>query len=209
MLTITAQVRGAGRGPDALREEGLLPAVVYGAKEASTPIALSRRDFERVWKEAGETTVIHVDGLGGEKQVLIHDVQCHPVTGVPLHADLYAIAKGQKVQVSIPLEFVGTAPAEKSGGVVVKTMHEVEISVAPAELPHTLMVDLSTLAAIGDHVSAKDIVLPKSATLKIDPEEIIVTIAAAKEEKPEPVAAPAAEGAGVAGAPAVESTENA
>lgn len=209
MLTITAQVRGAGKGPDTLREEGLLPAVVYGAKEASTPIALSRRDFERVWKEAGETTVIHVDGLGGDKQVLIHDVQCHPVTGVPLHADLYAIAKGQKVQVSIPLEFIGTAPAEKSGGVVIKTMHEIEISVSPAELPHTLTVDLSSLAEIGDHVSAKDIIIPKSATLKIDPEELVVTIAAAKEEKPEPVVAPAAEGAPAAETPTTEATENA
>lgn len=185
MVTITAQVRSAGANPASLREEGLLPAVLYGAKETSTPVTLSQRDFVRIWKEAGETTVIGVQGLGDEKQVLIHDVQCHPVTGVPLHVDLYAIAKGQKVQVSIPLEFVGVAPAEKSGGVVVKTMHEVEISVSPAELPHTLPIDLSRLENIGDHITAKDIVLPKSATLKIDPEELIVTVAAAKEEKPE------------------------
>ncbi len=208
MPTIVAQLRSKDTNPTTLREEGLLPAVVYGAKETSTPVALVQRDFERVWKTAGETTVIAVQGLGDEKQVLIHEVQFHPVTGTPLHVDLYAIAKGQKVQVSIPLEFIGVAPAEKSGGVVVKTVHEVEISVSPAELPHTLIIDLSSLEQIGDHIFAKDIALPKSATLKIDPEELIVVIAAVKEEKPEPVA-PVPETAPAKEASSPEATENA
>lgn len=209
VMELDIKPRDVKRSPDALREEGVVPGVVYGSKEASTPIEVSASAFRRVWKAAGETTVVLLKGLDSEKQTLIHDVQWHPVSGLPLHVDFYAIEKGQKVHVAVPLHFIGEAPAERIGGVVVKATHELEIEVAPAELPHGIDIDLSTLAEIGDHITAGDIKLPPSATLKIDPSGIIVTISEAKEE---PVEAPApAEGAeaapeGVA-APAAEAAE--
>ncbi|MFZ2555480.1 MAG: 50S ribosomal protein L25 [Minisyncoccia bacterium] len=202
MLELEIKSRDAKESGETLRAKGVMPAVLYGPKEDATPIAVSAQQFERLFKEAGETTIIKLRGVGEEKDTLIHDVQFHPVTDKPLHADFYVLEKGKKITINIPLEFVGAAPAEKLGHIIVKALHEVEIEVAPAELPQHLEVDISKLENVGDHVLASDIKLPKSAELKIDPEEIVASVTAFVEEKEE---APAADVAPAEGeAPAAE-----
>ena len=180
----------------------MVPAVLYGPKEAPTAVSINAKEFDRVFRTAGETTIIILKGLGEDKETLIKDVQFHPVTDMPLHADFYVIEKGKKVTVSIPLEFVGNSPAEKAGHILVKAVHEVEIEVAPAELPQHLEVDVSKLENVGDHVLAKDIKLPTSAELQIDADEIIVSVTEFVEEK---APAPAAEAAAPAAPAAPES----
>lgn len=203
MLALEIQTRNAQESSDAVRARGLMPAVFYGPKEESMPIAIDAARFERVFKEAGETTVITLKGVGGDKDTLVHDVQFHPVTGKPLHADFYVIEKGKKVSVSIPLEFEGQAPAEKLGFIISKALHEVEIEVAPAELPKHLIVDITSLANDGDHITVGQIKLPPSAELVTDASEIVASVTEMKEEKEE--AAPAAVPA--EGAPAAEASE--
>ena len=166
-----------------LRASGRIPAVFYGPKEESTAIVVDAKVFGKLFKDAGETTIIKLKGLGDDKDTLIHDVQVHPVTDMPLHADFYVIEKGKKIEISIPLEFVGVAPAEKLGHIVVKAMHEVEIEVTPAELPQQLEVDISKLENVGDHITASEIKLPPSAELKTDPDEIVASVTAFVEEK--------------------------
>ncbi|MCR4325573.1 MAG: 50S ribosomal protein L25 [Patescibacteria group bacterium] len=191
MLTLAVKARDPKTSADALRESGIVPAVFYGAKEPSTSIAIDSRLLEKVWKEAGETTIVALEGVGEKKDALIHDVQRHPLTGNILHADFYVLEKGKKIEIAVPLEWIGQAPAEKAGHIVVKALHEIEIEVAPAELPHNLPVDLSKLENVGDHITASDIPLPPSAALITGPEEIVVSITAFEEE-PEEIA-PAAE----------------
>jgi len=211
MLELEIKSRDGGESGDDLRAKGSIPAVLYGPKEDSTAITVDQKTFERLFKQAGETTIIKLKGVGEEKDTLIHDIQRHPVTDVVLHADFYVLEKGKKITLNIPLEFVGVAPAEKLGHILVKALHEVEIEVAPAELPQHLEVDISKLENVGDHVLASDIKLPPSAELKVGPEEIVVSVTAFVEEK-EPEPAPAAEGEAPAegeavpaeGAPAAE-----
>ncbi len=154
MLALTVHPRDTKESNDALRASGRIPAVVYGPKEKATSIVVDAKVFGKLFKEAGETTIVKLSGLGEDKDTLIHDVQRHPVTDLPLHADFLALEKGKKIEISIPLEFVGAAPAEKAGHILVKTLHEVEIEVAPAELPQHLEVDISSLVEVGDHVVA-------------------------------------------------------
>lgn len=200
-MTITLTVRPRGtEANDALRTSGFIPAVFYGPKEKAVAVEINTREFERVFREAGETTLVQLTGIGEQKDTLIHDVQVDPVTGTILHADFYVIEKGKKVEVSVPLHFEGEAPAEKLGGVLVKSLHEIEIEVAPAELPHSLTVDLSKLVDMESRILASDIILPKSATLVSDADEIVASITEAVEEKEE-APAPAAE---AAAAPAPE-----
>lgn len=194
MLTLDVKTRNAKDPADALRKKGLVPAVFYGRKEEATPIAVDARVFDKIFREAGETTIVTLKGDGIDKDTLIHDVQIHPVTGKPLHADFYVLEKGKKIEIAIPLEFEGQAPAEKQGHIITKVLHEVEIEVAPQELPQHLVVDLTKLVNVGDHIAAKDIKLPPSASLITDPEEIVVSITEFKEEAPQE-AAPATEGA--------------
>ena len=183
MLSLSVESRDIKVTSQDLRAKGAVPAVFYGPKEASTPVTINAQKLDRVWKEAGETTIVKLTGVGEDKDTLIHDIQFHPVTGQVLHADFYVIEKGKKVTLNVPIEFIGAAPAEKLGHIVVKALQEVEIEVSPAELPHHLDVDLSSLENVGDHISAKQIKLPPSAELKTDPDEILVSIIEFKEEK--------------------------
>jgi large subunit ribosomal protein L25 len=185
MLTLEVKARDSKESPEMLRARGAVPAVFYGPKEEATAIAIDGKKLAHIWKEAGETTIIKLQGAGDDKDTLIRDIQVHPVSGQLLHADFYVLEKGKKIEISVPLHFEGEAPAEKQGHIISKALHEVEIEVAPAELPHALSVDLSVLANIGDHITAKDIKLPPSAELKTDADEIVASVTAFVEEKEE------------------------
>lgn len=206
MLELGVTARDAKSSPEDMRASGVMPAIMYGPKEAPIAIAINTREFERTFREAGETTLVKLKGLGEDKDTLIHDVQLHPVTDAPLHADFYVIEKGKKVSLAIPLEFVGAAPAEKLGHIVVKALHEIEIEVAATEIPQHLEVDLSKLENVGDHIVVSDIKLPASAELQTEADEIVASVTAFVEEKVEASAPAAAEGAAPAEgtAPAAE-----
>ncbi len=217
MLTLEVKERGTETA-EHLRKNGVVPAVFYGPKEKSTAIAVDALRLQHVWKEAGETTIVTLKGVGEDKDTLIHDAQFDAVTGRLLHADFYVLEKGKKLKIKVPLEFVGLAPAEKSGHIVVKTLHEVEIEVAPQELPQHLEVDLSKLINVGDHITAADIKLPPSASLLANAEEIVASVKEFKEEAveitpaPETIiltAKPDEAAAGEAAAPAEEKKEKA
>ena len=194
--------------PDTLRAQGVLPAVCYGPKEAPVAISMDAADFEKIWKEAGETTIVTLEGVGEDKEVLIHQVDVHPVKGTAQHVDFYAIERGKLLEVSVPIEFEGEAPAEKVGGVVVKVLHEIDIKVRPSELPQHFTINLETLENIGDQILVSDIKLPESAELQIDADEVVVSITEAKEEQEEPVASEeSATGSEEAGSSEETSTE--
>ena len=168
--------------------------------EKATPIAIDERQLLRVWKEAGHTSVVTLRGAGEQKDTLIKEVQIHPVSGRLVHADFYALEKGKKVQISVPLAFVGEAPAEKAGHILVKAMHAVEIEVAPHDLPHHLPVNLTSMANVGDHILVSEIPLPSSATLITKGDDIVVSVTAFVEEIESKPVVTTAEGA----APAAE-----
>ena len=189
MLALEVKPRGK-ESAETVRAGGEVPAVFYGPKEASTAIIIDARKLAHVWKEAGETTIVTLKGVGEDKDTLIHDVQFHPVTSSLLHADFYVLEKGKKITIKVPLEFTGVAPAEKAGHIIVKALHEVEIEVAPAELPHHLAVDLTKLVTVGDHITASQIELPSSAALLTHGEEIVASVTEFKEEKAEVTPAP-------------------
>lgn len=172
-----------------LRASGKMPGVVYGRTHESTPIAVAQKAFEKVWKEAGESSVVTLTGSEGKIEVLINNVDIDPVSGNPRHVDFYAIEKGKKVEVEIPLEFTGVAPAEKAlGGIVIKVIHELAIEALPKDLPHEIVVDLSTLKDFESQILVKDIVLPVGVIAIADPEDVVATVSQATEELEEPVA---------------------
>ncbi|MDB5259083.1 MAG: ribosomal rRNA E-loop binding protein Ctc/L25/TL5, large subunit ribosomal protein [Candidatus Taylorbacteria bacterium] len=183
MLTLTTEKRDTKADLTKVRASGKMPAVFYGPKEASTSITVSQTEFAKVWKKAGESAVIILKDGSNEHEALIHEVDVHPVSGAPRHADFYVIEKGKKVKVHIPIVFNGVAPAVKDfGGILVKVLREVEIEAAPKDLPHELAVDLSTLVEMTSTITVKDIKLPAGVTLVAAPDEIVASVAVAKEE---------------------------
>ena len=134
--TLTVKVRTAlGKSSKKLGVSGMLPAIFYGPKEEATAIEVSMREFEKVLKEAGESTVVVLQGIGADKEALIHSVDTDPVSGVIRHADFYILEKGKKVEVHVPIEFTGESPAVKQGANLVKVLHEIEVEALPANLP--------------------------------------------------------------------------
>ena len=189
MLTLKAHIRNTDTKPEEIRKAGQIPAVFYGKKEASTSISIPKIDFLKVWKEAGESSVVTLDTPDGNKESLIKDVDIDPVSGAPRHADFYVFEKGHKVEVALPIELTGVSPAVKDlGGILVQVLHELEVESMPKNLPHNITVDVSGLANFGDQILAKDITLPNGVELKINPEEVIITVSAPREEKEEEVA---------------------
>ena len=183
MLKLKVEKRDLKEGLESLRKSGNIPAVFYGPKDPSTPIKLTLADFKKAWKTAGESTVLSLDGEGVSAEVLIHDVDLNPVTDVPIHVDFYAIEKGKKLSVDVPIEFVGVAPAVKDlGAVLVKVLHSLKIEALPKDLPYKLEADISNLIAFDSILMARDIKLPVGVILKVKSDEVIASVYEPKEE---------------------------
>jgi large subunit ribosomal protein L25 len=186
--TLKIEKREAKEKPETLRKAGFTPAIMYGPKFKSTAIKLNSKDFEKVFKKAGESTVIELTGVGETEDALIHELDLDPVTDIVRHVDFYVIEKGKKVKVKIPIVFEGVAPAVKEkGGILVKVMRDLEIQAGVKDLPHEIKVDISSLVDLNSHIAAKDVNLPKGVELVAKPEEVVASISVAKEE---PIEAP-------------------
>lgn len=187
-----------GRKVKQLRYKQLLPANIYGKDVKSLAIELPLKEFQAIFKSAGETSVIDliVDKETKARPVLIHNVQTDPVSDEFLHADFLQIDLTKKVTVAIPVELVGEAPAAAKGGVLVRLINEIEVEALPKDLPDKFNVDISQLEEIGQNISLKQLPID-SAKVKImvdNLDELVVQIEApAKEEAPAPAETPAAE----------------
>ncbi|MES2213878.1 MAG: 50S ribosomal protein L25 [Patescibacteria group bacterium] len=191
MTNLKAEPRDTSAKLADLRKAGKIPAVFYGKKEPSTPISISMVEFMKVWKEAGESSVISLQTPTGPVESLIHEIDFDPVSGVPRHADFYVFEKGHKVEVEVPLEFEGVSPAVKDlGGTLVKVIHALKIEAMPKDLPHNIVVDITQLTSFESQILAKDLSLPAGVELKVPEEEVIALVSAPREEKEEEAAAP-------------------
>src|SRR3989344_4257019 len=183
MFTLTAKVRGAKESPVTLRKSGFIPAVYYGKKDKSTPIAINTLSFKKVWKGAGQSSIITLETDHGGIDSLLYEVQVDAITGEPIHADFYAVDKNTEIYANVPFEFVGVSPAVKDlGGLLVKVLHEIEVKSLPKDLPHNITVDISSLSALDSHIALGDIKLPNGVTVSEKTTEIIVLVSTPREE---------------------------
>ncbi len=190
-LKLTAEKRRVfGRKVKALRQEGLLPANVYGKKIKSMSLQVDLKSFLSTFKKSGETGVVELT-LKGEKKmrpVLIHNVQYGPVSDQPLHADFYQVDLKQKVATEVPVELVGESPAAKEKiGILIQPLTEVEVEALPTELPDKLVLDISGLKEVDDAVTVADLKVPKGVKVLVSEKEILAKIEPlAKEEEVAP-----------------------
>lgn len=187
-MTVTLEVQERaqrGKQVQKLRKEGKLPAVVYGPKEDAKALTLDKRQFEKVFREAGESTIIVLKGLPQDTEVLVQDVTFDPAKGGPAHVDFYAIERGKELTTNVPLEFEGEAPAVKQGGSLTKVLYEVEVTCRPSKLPKHIVVDVSSLATFEDQVQVKDLELPEGVKIGHEPDEVIALVQEVQEEPEE------------------------
>lgn len=176
------QVKTAPRAKKETKKEGFIPAVYYGAHAASTPIFVDRIEFTKILASEGSSSSVVLVTEHGNENVMIKDVQRHPVKDHIIHADFYVLEKGQKVHVKTPIEFTGESAAVKAGGVLVKVMHELSVEGDPTKLPHEFIVDLSMLATADSVIHVKDIKLPVGVDLyHVTEDDVIASISQAEE----------------------------
>jgi large subunit ribosomal protein L25 len=179
MITLTAKLRKeTGKKVKGLRLNGTLPAVVYGPKMKPENLELVFRDFEKIYQQAGESSLISLEVDKKKFMVLIHQVQLDHITSKPLHVDFLQPSLTEDIQAKVPLVFVGEAPAVKElGGTFVKNVSELEIKALPEKLPHEIQVDITVLKSFEDSILVKNIILPEGVKVQKGQEDIIAFVA--------------------------------
>lgn len=169
------------------RREGKLPAVLYGGDEPSIPLFLNKTDFEKIYSQAGEATVIDLMLDGKKQDILISDVQTDPL-GKVIHADLRRVTAGEKITATVQIVAEGESPVVKSGeGILLVLLDEVEVEAYPRDLPPEIKIDVSGLTEIGQSIEVKDLPIDheKVEILEQEPDAPIVKIDYPQEEEEE------------------------
>lgn len=180
--SLAVQLR-TGKGKEEarrLRNQGLIPAVVYGQREEAIPVTLNPQQLTKALRGgAGERSLINltIEGLQDgpvTKTVILKEKQVHPLKRTLLHVDLYTVAMDEKIHVAIPVRLVGKSVGVELGGVLEQVLREIEVECLPGDIPSSIDVDVSALD-IGDSIHVADISLEK-AEIQIEPEQTIVTV---------------------------------
>lgn len=172
-----------------LKAQGVVPAVIYGAKDKAEPLQVSRRDINAMLSHAsGENILVELEIAGKSRLALVQEVQHAPLGGAILHIDFHAISMDEVIQADVPLEPTGTANGVKNmGGLLEHNLRSLAIECLPSDLPDVITVDVSALN-IGDAIHVREIQLPKGVTTRVQPDLTAFSVLAPTVEE-EPVAA--------------------
>jgi large subunit ribosomal protein L25 len=181
--TLAAELRpetgkGAARK---LRATGRVPAVIYGHNREPQGLSVNERELGRLLDRiAAGSTVIELGIAGGIARTLIREIQRHPIKRTVVHVDFQELVAGEKVTVSCPLVFVGTAVGvREQGGLLEEVMRELQISVDPSNIPNHIDVDVSALT-IGHPLHVRDLALPQGVVALDDADATVVAVAAVR-----------------------------
>lgn len=185
-IALQAKTRALrGRKTYRLRNEGVIPAVVYGVGIDPMNIEVAHNAFAKVFKTAGESTLVElsVDG-GAALHVLIQDAQTDPLRDDFTHADFRTVDMNKKIEAEVKLAFVGESPAVKGmGGTLVHPLDEVRVRALPKDLVSHIDVDISKLATFEDQISVKDLPVPSGVEILEDAEAMVALVAAPRSEE--------------------------
>lgn len=203
-LEVQADARAVGSKNQArrLRRSGKIPAILYGPKTPAVPLQLDKKDFSaRVAVLEGSHLVRLKSAVPAlaDKVALVKEMQVHPISGELTHADLYEVDLAAKIQVQVPLRFIGKAAGVTRGGILQPIVREVEVECLPLDIPSAFNVDVSALD-IGDSIHVGDIQMPDGVTLVSEASVAVVTVATPTVEEAPAAAAPAEGEAAIAGA---------
>ncbi len=176
-----------GKKVKKLRREGILPANVYGKGLESKSIQVALSDFQKVYKEAGDTGLIDLTFDGKTKPVLVKSMHKNYAINEPLHVDFYQVNLKVKVKAVVPVLLIGEAQAVTDKvGLLLQNLNEVEVEALPDKLPENVEVSVEHLAAIGDQVTVADLKVSDEITILTDSTQTIARVNELVVEEPEP-----------------------
>jgi large subunit ribosomal protein L25 len=182
-LQVTAKPRTIiGRQVRQIRNQRAVPVVVYGKKTAPASLTVDERMLERVLRSGGLSRIVEVNVEGAEQHnVLIRDVQRHPVSHRLLHADFYAIDMTEKQHVNVPIVQTGKASGFSTGLLVLQDMDSIEIEALPSDIPLNITVDITPLT-LEHPIRVADLPVLSGVTYKAEASEHVFTLVVTREE---------------------------
>lgn len=178
-LTVEQRTRGGKGVARSLRREGKIPAVLYSGG-SSTLLSLNPMDLSKLLHSAArENTLIDLK-IGGNKDkerlAILREVQHDPITGKPLHIDLFEVALDRAIRLKVHVEVVGDTPlGVKEGGILQHGVREVEIECLPALIPDAIRVDPSHLKT-GDAIHLRDLQLGEGIRVLGESDVVVVSV---------------------------------
>lgn len=175
-----------GKQVGALRRAGKLPGVMYGHKFDPTPIEMDYREAAKILHGATQSQIIKIKLDGTEFSALVRERQKNYIRNEFLHIDFQVVSLTEKLRTQVTIELVGTSPAVKDyNGVVIHEMNEVEVEGLPGDLPESIVVDISSLAAIGDSITVGQLNISDKIEILEDLNEVVVVITGGAAEEVE------------------------
>lgn len=190
-----------------LRAEELIPGVIYAKGEENLNVQFTSRDFDKVLRQAGTSTIITLDVDGDKKDVLIKDYQTHPYKNQYLHVDFQGINQNETIRVSVPVILLGRDDIKIDQSVLVQNIDAIEVECFPRYIPQTAEVDVTEIQ-IGDNrtVADLDIFGNDDITILAEEDDVICSLQEVQEvEIPEDEETEEADAADV---PTVDETED-
>jgi len=197
-LTALTRTETGRTAVNKIKQQGLVPAVVYGGKEQPISLSVNAREIRNILAHAtSEHFLVDLEIADGANKsnrlALVQEVQHDPIKGDVLHVDFHAVKADEKLHAEIPVETVGEPAGVKNyGGILEISLHSIEIECFPKDLPEIITLDVSGLN-VGDGIHIKDIQFPEGVSARVDGELTVVRVAAPNVEV-EPAAGAAAAG---------------
>lgn len=166
-----------GKKVSELRERGIVPGVLYGHDFKSLPVQVDVKNFEKAYKEAGESTLVYVHIGAQAYPTIIQDVAIDPVDDHIIHVDFYKVRLDEKITAQVPLVFVGESAAVKDlAGILVKNINEIEVEAFPQDLPHEVEVDISQLSGFEDQILIKNLKVSDKVKVQAELDEVVALV---------------------------------
>lgn len=166
------------------RRLGFIPGILYGPGQPNQLVEVDSKTFQKVFRQAGLTSIITLQVGEQEYPVVIREVQTHPVKQAITHIDFYQVRMDKVMRIHVPLSFVGTAAAVKDlGGVLVRNSNEVEVDALPQDMPHEIEVDISALNTFEAVIHMADIKVPAGVKILEKADDVVALVQAPRSEE--------------------------
>lgn len=176
-----------GKKVKVLRNEGKIPAVIYGREIDTTPILLEKRETLHTLNQISGSTILTIRLENKEHAALLREIQRDYLKNEIIHIDFLAVSLKEKLRTNVSLTLVGEAPVlDEFDALIVTGLEQIEVECLPQDLPESIDVDISVLAEIGAALYVKDIPVPNGVLILTHPEELVAVASAVKEEIAEP-----------------------
>ncbi|HZZ81682.1 MAG TPA: 50S ribosomal protein L25 [Gemmataceae bacterium] len=192
VLEVQERPKAGSNAAKQIRKKGLVPAVIYGHKEATAALAVPRDALYKAVRHG--VRIFDVSLNGNVQKALLRDIQWDHLGQDILHADFYRVSADETITLDVKVELRGTAPGIAAGGVLVLQIHSLSVECLIVNIPESIRVNVGDLQ-IDQAIHVKDLPLPEGVKVKNDPEAIVVQISKKQEEVAAAPAVPGAEAA--------------